>query len=211
MHILLLEDSRETVEWIKELISDVFPETEMTVCNSVREAKLARVNEVNLALLDMNLPDGSGVDVARWLKQRYPACVCVMLTVLADDTSIVSALSHGADGYILKDTPRTLLAKQLSEILEGRPPLSPSIARRIMTHFANTGPVAMENIKLTPRETEILGLVAKGLRNREVASHLGITEATVASYLKDVYRKLGISSRAEASWTAAQLGLKSDW
>ena len=92
---------------------------------------------------------------------------------------------------------------------EGLPALSPSVARRIMEHFRRTGPAAPDN-DMTGREREVLGLIGRGLRNAEVAVQLGISENTVAGYIKSIYRKLGISSRAEASWHASRLGLSDD-
>ncbi len=89
----------------------------------------------------------------------------------------------------------------------GVPALSPSIARRIMEHFSLTGPTDVPDCQLTEREVEVLTLIARGLRNAEVAEILGLAQTTIASYIKSVYRKLGISSRAEASWHATRLGL----
>jgi len=119
---------------------------------------------------------------------------------------VVAALSQGAEGYLLKDQDASILAHQLRQLTHGIPALSPVIARRIMTHFRHTGPVCAE-IRLTRRETDVLALIARGLRNAEVAAELGLAESTVAGYIKDIYRKLGISSRAEASWHATRMGL----
>jgi DNA-binding NarL/FixJ family response regulator len=106
----------------------------------------------------------------------------------------------------MKDTPDTLMVTQLQQISHGLPALSPAVARRLMGHFRRTGPITAEAV-LTQRESEVLALISRGLRNAEVAGSLGIAESTVAGYIKSIYRKLGISSRAEAAWHAAQLGL----
>ena len=126
---------------------------------------------------------------------------------MGDDTTVVAALSAGADGYLLKENPGTILIRQLQQISDGIPALSPPIARRIMEHFRLTGPAVEDDARLTDREAEVLGLIGRGLRNAEVARELRIAESTVAGYIKGVYRKLGISTRAEAAWHANRLGL----
>lgn len=162
---------------------------------------------VRLALIDLTLPDGFGLDALRHFKRRSPQTVCVIVTVMGQDAHIVAALSAGAQGYLLKEQPVALLTRQLADLSPGIPALSPSIARRIMEHFQRTGPTDMESGLLTEREKQTLSLIARGLRNGEVAKQMGIAPSTVASHVKSIYRKLCLSSRAEASWHATRLGL----
>ncbi|MFB9151268.1 response regulator [Roseovarius ramblicola] len=206
--ILIVEDITETRRWLLEIATTAFPGCTLTEAANMR-AGIARVagNDFDLALIDLGLPDGSGLDVLRNLRLVRPETVCVVTTVMGDDAHIVAALSAGADGYLLKEQPEDLLARQLRQLAEGIPALTPSIARRIMAHFRHTGPAANLADELTSRETEVLALIAKGLRNAEVARQMRIAESTVAGYIKAVYRKLGISSRAEAAWHAARMGL----
>jgi len=162
----------------------------------------------DLALVDLGLPDGSGVDVLRELRANHPGTVCVVVSVMGDDASIVTALSAGAHGYLLKEQADDALVRQLRQIEDGMPPLSPSVARRIMEHFRLTGPCECpEASRLTARETEVLGLVARGLRIADAALALGVAEGTVASHVKSIYRKLNIGSRAEAALHASRMGL----
>ncbi|WP_367715070.1 response regulator transcription factor [Nitratireductor sp. GISD-1A_MAKvit] len=205
--ILIVEDLSETRRWLSEIVSAAFEESEIHEAASMRAGiAQAAARDYDVALIDLGLPDGSGLDVLRNLRLLRPQTVCVVTTVMGDDASIVGALSAGAQGYLLKEQPQDLLVRQLKQMAEGIPALSPSVARRIMEHFKRTGPAAPED-DLTGREREVLGLIGRGLRNGEVAETLGISENTVAGYIKDIYRKLGISSRAEASWHAARLGL----
>lgn len=205
--ILIVEDLSETRRWLSEIVSAAFEQSEIHEAASMRAGiAQAAARDYDVALIDLGLPDGSGLDVLRNLRLLRPQTVCVVTTVMGDDASIVGALSAGAQGYLLKEQPQGLLVRQLKQMAEGIPALSPSVARRIMEHFKRTGPAAPED-DLTGREREVLGLIGRGLRNGEVAETLGISENTVASYIKDIYRKLGISSRAEASWHAARLGL----
>lgn len=177
------------------------------LAESVRAASASLTQPFDLALIDLGLPDGSGLDVLRLLRRGSPEAIAVVTTVMGDDASIVAALSAGADGYLLKESTPAVLARQLAQLSIGMPAISPAVARRIMEHFRLTGPTAEIDAQLTERETEVLGLIARGLRNAEVAAEMGIAETTVAGYIKIVYRKLGIGSRAEAAWHANRLGL----
>lgn len=163
--------------------------------------------DFDLALIDLGLPDGSGLEVLRSLCLVCPTTIPIVTTVMGDDASIVAALSAGAQGYLLKESPADLLTRHLLQLAEGIPAISPSVARRIMEHFRRTGPAASPDGELTAREREVLALIGRGLRNSEVAADLGMAESTVASHIKAIYRKLGISSRAEASWHATRMGL----
>lgn len=206
--VLILEDVSETLQWLGEIAVEAFPGCAVTGVSSVRDALEAMEGQdFDLALIDLRLPDGSGLEVLRQLQAGAPATVCIVTTAMADDSSIVGALSAGASGYLLKEQMREGIIRQLQQIKEGVPALSPSIARRIMEHFRRTGPASGETGNLTAREQEVLTLIGRGMRNAEVAVQLGLSENTVSGYIKAIYRKLGISSRAEASWHAAQLGL----
>lgn len=205
--VLIVEDRSETRRWLRGIVTAAFPKAILheATCQSSGLVQSAR-RRFDLALIDLVLPDGSGLEVLRRLRLLQPNAICVVTTVMGDDASIVGALSAGAHGYLLKEQPRDLLVMQLQQVAAGIPALSPSVARRIMQHFQRTGPVVSEDT-LTTREREVLGMIGRGLRNAEVAQSLQLSENTIAGYIKDIYRKLGISSRAEASWHAARLGL----
>lgn len=207
MHVLNVEDLSETRRWLGEIVTAAFASSTLHEATS-QSSGLTQSGRrrYDLALIDLGLPDGSGLEVLRGLRRMQPDAICVVTTVMGDDASIVGALSAGAHGYLLKEQPRALLVAQLRQVTEGIPALSPSVARRIMQHFQRTGPTASED-SLTTREREVLGMIGRGLRNAEVAQSLQLSEYTIAGYIKGIYRKLGISSRAEASWHAARLGL----
>lgn len=208
-HVLIVEDVVETSRWLAAIAAEAFPGCAISQSDSVRSALAAiRRDEPDIALIDLGLPDGSGIDVLRELRRSRPDALCVITTVMGDDANIVAALSVGASGYLLKEQPAERISRQLSQLAEGIPALSPSIAQRLMDHFQHTGPAANEDGELTMREKEVLAFISRGLRNVDVAGQLGIAEATVATHLKSIYRKLGISSRAEASWHATRMGLK---
>jgi DNA-binding NarL/FixJ family response regulator len=208
LRVLILEDHADMRAWLTGVVIEAEPEARVVTASDMRTAMgmLDQAEGFDLALIDLGLPDGSGLDVLRSLKARRPETLACVASILGNDASVVAALAAGADGYLLKDQTSALLVRQIRQLLDGVPALSPAIARRIMTHFRNTGPVA-EEADLTPREREVLGHIGKGLRNHEVASLLGIGTNTVAAHIKAVYAKLGISSRAEAAWHASKLGL----
>jgi DNA-binding NarL/FixJ family response regulator len=207
-HCLIVEDIPETRQWLAEIVVSAFPSCrvhEAATAGGGLQAVDAR--DFDLALIDLGLPDGSGLEVLRGIKQRTPDAICVITTVMGDDAHIVAALSAGAEGFLLKEQPAELLSRQLTQLSAGVPALSPSIARRIMEHFQHTGPIESHDDDLSDREKQTLSLISRGYRNTDVASQLGIAESTVASHIKSIYRKLGISSRAEAAWHATRLGL----
>lgn len=209
--ILIVEDIGETRRWLADIAQEAFPEATVQLAATLRAARAALAPSPDpahdLALIDLGLPDGSGLDVLRQIRAEGAATVCVVTTVMGDDATVVAALSAGAEGYLLKEHPAPVLIRQLRQLGLGIPALSPAIARRIMQHFRLTGPSSPMETQLTERELEVLALIARGLRNAEVAADLGLAESTVAGYIKAVYRKLGISSRAEATWHAARMGL----
>ncbi|TFL18263.1 response regulator [Jannaschia formosa] len=204
---LLVEDMPATRDWLHGIVAEAFPDCVIVSAATLSQARKALSRRRSLLVVDLNLPDGDGVTLLREVKRRTPETVCVVATVMSDDATLVGALSAGADGYLLKETPRPMLVHQLRQIEQGLPALSPAIARRIMEHFRLTGPVEPE-ARLTARETDVLALIGRGLRTAEVAHELGLAETTVAGYIKAVYRKLGISSRAEAAWHATRMGLR---
>lgn len=207
MRVLIVEDIGETRKWLARLAAGAFAEAVVDMADSMRAGlAAAAAQRYDLALIDLGLPDGSGIDVLRALRQRHPGTLCVVTTVMADDAHIVAALSAGANGYLLKEQPPELITRQLTALSQDIPALSPSIARRIMEHFRLTGPAAPES-QLTAREKDVLALISRGLRNLDVAQQLSMAETTVASHIRSIYRKLGISSRAEAAWHATRMGL----
>jgi DNA-binding NarL/FixJ family response regulator len=205
---LIIEDQAECRRWLTGIVLTAFPDCMIEEVTHLKMAIDATAqNAFDLVLIDLALPDGCGLDALRHFKRKSPKAVCVIVTIMGEDGQIVAALSAGAQGYLLKEQPAALLSRQLAELSTGVPALSPSIARRIMEHFQRTGPTETADGILTDRERQILALVGHGLRNAEVAKQLGIAQTTVASHIKSIYRKLNISSRAEASWHATRLGL----
>ena len=212
--ILLLEDLPEIRAWLRKLVLQVFPGAVISESARVQDAiELVKSVKFELALIDLGLPDGSGVDVVTQLRDTQPDAQSVVVTIHDDDEHLFPALQAGAFGYILKEQARELITEQLQRISQGEPPLSPSIARRVMAYFsAKAKPAAsmansMPNVSLTDRESEVLLRVAKGYTLPEIGVQLGLSRHTIADYVKQIYRKLNVSSRAEAALEAQRLGL----
>ena len=159
-----------------------------------------------IVLSDINLPPGlSGIEGVRRLKPLLPNTQFVMLTVYEDADHIFEALAAGATGYMLKDTKRSQLLEALREVLAGGSPMSANIARKVVQSFQRqpatttaSTPAAAEHENLSPREAEVLDLLAQGLLYKEISEKLGVSLPTVNTYIRRIYEKLQVRSRAQA-------------
>ncbi len=205
--ILILEDMPDTQNWLKQACVLAYPDARVKVVASITEANnyIARHQPV-LALIDLELPDGKGHAFIPHLLSTHPACLAIVVTIYADEKHLMPSLNAGAKGYILKDQTKQRIAEMLKQAMAGELPLSPAAASMVLKHFTVQAPV-QEDSPLTQRESDVLALIAGGARTPDVALRLNISKYTVEDHLKQVYRKLNISSRAEAALAAKQLGL----
>lgn len=202
--VLIVEDLVEAREWLKQSALLAFQGPQIRTAENVQQAQsLINQYSFNLALLDIGLPDGSGLDLIDVLQKTQPECQIVMATLFDDDGHVFTALRKGAKGYILKDQSKNDMAQMLLGIECGHYPISPAVANKLLNFFQ---PSTVKN-NLTPREQEVLTLVAKGYPVPQVADLLTIKKSTCYGYVKDIYRKLSINSRAEATMEAAKMGL----
>ena len=212
---LIVEDLPDIRTWLGEMAVSAFPELVVTTAARRGDAmEIIQRQPFDLALVDLGLPDGSGLDVVGALRRLQPAALPVVVTIYDDDEHLFPALQAGAFGYLLKEQPRETLVNQLLRMTQGEPPLSPPIARRVLAHFAGAGQRKVmlvrqleEEARLTERETEVLQRVAKGYTLPEIAQQFGLSRHTIADHIKQIYRKLNVSSRAEAALEAARRGL----
>lgn len=207
MKALIVEDLPESQELMQEVATRAFPGIECDCVSDVQGALALMDVRFHLALIDLSLPDGSGIEVIRALNTSCPDCTVVVATIFDDDEHLFPALRAGAHGYLLKDERTETLVTQLQGIRDGRPPLSPSVARRILQHFHAPPSSTREEAPLTGREQEVLGYLARGISIGEIGRLLGISHHTVGDHVKNIYRKLNISSRAEAALEAKNRGL----
>jgi DNA-binding NarL/FixJ family response regulator len=151
-----------------------------------------------VVLMDINLPGMSGIECVRQLKPQLPKTQFVMLTVYEDTDHIFDALAVGASGYLLKQTPRDELLTAIKDVHVGGSPMTSNIARKVVQSFQRAAPQADESVNLSPREKEVLESLACGYLYKEIADKLGITVATVVTYIRRIYEKLHVRSRAQA-------------
>lgn len=158
----------------------------------------------NVAILDVRLPDGDGVEVCREIRSKHPEIACLMLTSFADDEALFSALMAGAAGYVLKQVRGTDLVDGVRRVARGESLLDPSLTTRVLERLRHP-PEADELAGLTDQERRILDLIAEGMTNRQIGEHLFLAEKTVKNYMSNLLAKLGMSRRAEAAAYAARL------
>jgi DNA-binding NarL/FixJ family response regulator len=203
---LIIEDVSDVFHWLSARVNDVFGTTEIMPAASFEQAKkLIEESSWDLLLVDLGLPDGDGTDLIPLAKRLHRAAHCVVTTIFDDADHLFPALRAGADGYLLKDEEDQVFADNLAGILSGRPPLSASIATQMLHVFR---PERNDDaIALSPREEQMLVLISKGYSSREASTALSISYHTGAGYLKSVYQKLQVNSRAEATVKAMEMGL----
>jgi len=206
---MIVEGVYETSEWMVGLIERAFVDAYTVRCHSIADAlKQVKIFHPALVLLDLNFPDGNGLSLIPVIHKQSPDTHMVVMTAFDDPDHLFPALRAGASGYLLKDQPEEQLITQLRGLVKGAPPLSPSIARKILLYFSNSKTHNNKlNIVLAERDEEILVLVSRGLNRSEIAEILSLSPHTVARYIKDVYKKLDVNSRAEAAVMACRIGL----
>lgn len=204
---LVVEDNLETRQWLVKCVRTAFPELDVVEADTVAQAiQKTRLYVFSVALVDLGLPDGSGLDVIQALHSEQSDCYVVVATIYDDDRNLFTALKAGARGYILKDQDRERIVSYLQGIRKDQPPLSPASSQRLINHFNNKGDARRE-VKLTPREEEVLCLIAKGCSVDQSADLLNLSADTVKGYVKSVYAKLGVSNRSEVTLEAIRLGI----
>jgi DNA-binding NarL/FixJ family response regulator len=235
--VLIVEDNPVARSFLARVVRESFSdELQITEAPDLQTARRAvdwsaaarqapPADPYKLLLVDLELPDGNGMELLGELV-GYPA-TRIVTTLYSDDDHLFPALQRGADGYLLKEDRFEVLVEELQKIVRGQPPLSPAIARRLLSHFRNGGagtdPLAgpspfvssrrtpsqapPDHERLTPRESEVLTYLSKGFTIKEIANLMGIKWFTVNDHIKSIYKKLNVSSRAEAAVLASKQGL----
>jgi DNA-binding NarL/FixJ family response regulator len=212
--LLLVEDDAHFAAWVAHVLQGHFPAPRLVhvpTCALARQALAALdAHHWALAIVDLNLPDGSGVDVIRAVAEAAPQTPILVVTAVEEPGVALAAIRAGASGYIVKATMDADLVRTVEQVLAGGSPITPAIARLLLIEFhqqAQAAPAApadsplllSHNIleKLTERETEVLRLLARGYGNKEIAAQLGFTANTADSHVRSIYLKLSVNSRAQ--------------
>ncbi|MDQ7028924.1 MAG: response regulator transcription factor [Ardenticatenia bacterium] len=168
--------------------------------------QLIREHHPDVAILDVRLPDVSGLEITKRIRRHWPDMGVLILSAYDDDPFVMAALQAGANGYVLKTANADEIVTAVQAVAAGQSALDPNIVQKIMHHLSGRAAGVMLE-PLTAREIEVLQLVAKGLTNREIGHRLGISDRTVQGHLANIYGKLQVNSRTEAVTRALQLGL----
>jgi DNA-binding NarL/FixJ family response regulator len=197
--IAIVEDNRTIRESLAEFVQADPDYRCVCTCATAEEAlSMIPKHQPDIVLMDIRLPDLSGIECTAQLKQLLPSVQIIMVTVYEDTERIFKALSVGACGYLLKRCRPEELISAIREVQQGGVPMSREIARKVIASFQEPVAAAAEVEDLSPREREILELLAQGHSNKEIASRLSLTESTVRWHLWHVYNKLHVRSRTEA-------------
>lgn len=207
---LIVEDNATTQQRLTRLLGRVIGgEPRIATAGSIAAAK-AHVERQSpaLALIDIGLPDGNGIELIGWLHAHHPLTATVVISAWGDEDTVLAALRAGAIGYLLKEREDAELEFALQSIHRGGSPIDPFVARRILDLLPSAAvQTAHADDALTEREAEILELVARGHSNREIAEQLSLSRFTIEGYTKAIYRKLAVRSRTAAVFEAKSRGL----
>ncbi len=208
--LALIEDQKQTREGLTLLLSTTPGIHILGAFESMERALPALTHRApDITLCDIALPGISGIEGVRRLRQLHPDLAILMLTVFADNEHIFEAICAGASGYLLKDTPPDRLVAAIRELHAGGAPMSPEIARKVVTMFARTPPPQASAHQLTPRELELLQLLAQGHSYKTAAHALSLSIDTIRFHVRNVYEKLHVHSKSEAVMQALKRGLVS--
>jgi two-component system, NarL family, response regulator DevR len=203
--VFLLDDHEVVRRGLRELLKS---EDDMQVVGEAGTAEEAYgripATSPHVAVLDVQLPDGSGIEVCREIRSRHPEIACIMLTSFADDDAVYASIMAGAAGYVLKRVRGTDLVDGIRRVAGGDSLLDPAVTTRVLERLRHRDD-ADELAALTNQERTILELIAEGLTNRQIGERMFLAEKTVKNYVSNMFSKLGMSRRTEAAAYAARL------
>ena len=218
IHVALVDDD---VEFQRALIASISntPDIKLWGTAATRAQGLAMLEQppADVLLVDLGLPDGSGIDVIRAAQKQWPECLTMVSTIFGDEAHVIRSLEAGACGYLLKDSTAEQLVSEIRNLHAGGSPISPLIARQVLRRFhgadtfsadlgQNINPKE-ERVALSAREREVLGYITKGFTSNEIAGLMSVTYYTVQTYVRRIYEKLKVNSKAEAIYETRRQGL----
>lgn len=214
--VLVVEDDALIAQRLGKILQllGYLPDAILQAASLAQARALVADSPVALALVDLGLPDGNGIDLIAELRNADPALGILVISAWSTEDVLLSALRAGATGYVLKERDDLEVTLSIRSVLRGGAPIDPFIARRIIAELQPAASpkeadadIETETVTLSTREAQILGLVADGLANREIAEQLHLSRYTVECHIKHIYRKLAVSSRVRAISEARSRGL----
>lgn len=212
--MLICEDNLELLADFAQLLgADARFYVLAAVSTGAQALTVLGTTKIDVLVVDLGLPDMSGLEVLRAMRRAQPACEMLVVTVFGDETSVIAALENGATGYVLKREVAFNLIRRIDELLAGGSPITPSIARLLLKRWAPVQkpaptPIDMpQDELLSEREVQVLQLIAKGLSTQEAGDVLELSVNSVKTYIRRLYKKLAVNSRFEAVHEARAMGL----
>ena len=205
----IIEDDPTTIDLLRSAIDPADDIEIVAVARNVGGGlSLIEAGGYDVLLCDLGLPDGSGITLIRASALRHPAADIMVITIFADQANVLASVKAGARGYLLKDEQFADCVEDIRNIRRGGSPISPIIARQLLAQLQPGNADAMPQWEgLSPREHEVLNLLARGFSNPEIAELLAISKLTVGTHVKNIYRKLEVNSRSEAVFEASSRGI----
>ena len=206
----IIEDDPTTIDLLRSAIDPTEDIDIVAIARNVAGGlKVIEAGGYDVLLCDLGLPDGSGITLIRASADRHPAADIMVVTIFADQANVIASIKAGARGYLLKDEQFADCVENIRNIRRGGSPISPMIARQLLAQLqpAARPEAAPQWEGLSPREHEVLNLLARGFTNSEIAALLTISKLTVGTHVKNIYRKLEVNSRSEAVFEASSRGI----
>lgn len=219
IHVVLVEDDPSLRNALSRVVQAA-PDMRLTGVAGTRAEGLALLQNppADVLLVDLGLPDGSGIDVIRAAVLQWPSCSIMVCTNFGDETHVMRSIEAGAAGYLLKDSSPAKMIDEIRSLASGGSPISPIIARQVLARFRQNSspggtaqePAAASTAMLSAREKEVLDFITKGFTMLEIAELMQLSHFTVRSFVRRIYGKLKVTSKAEAIYEARTRGLLSD-
>ncbi|MCQ8897629.1 response regulator transcription factor [Limnobacter humi] len=226
IRVCVVDDDERMLETLTQAIH-THPDLSLLACaHTLAQAyEMLDLHSPNVVLVDLGLPDGNGLELIRYIHANRPGCESMVFTVFGDESHVIASIEAGATGYLTKDTRTEDIVSRLLQLHAGGSPISPVIARRLLTRFRALQPDAAPDnsprladakhsqapatlvTPLSDREMQVLEMVAKGFMQSEIADLMQVSINTVSTYIKRIYRKLAVNSRTSAVHRASELGL----
>jgi len=211
IRVLICDDQAIACEGLQAILSTA-PDIEVVgvAHDGAQAVDMIPETRPDLVLMDLKMPVMNGIQATRQIRERYPQVRVLVLTTYDDDEWVFDAIRGGAAGYLLKDTPREKLIEAIRDTVEGKVHVDPAVAGKLLAQIATQGAAPPDTSiadGLSAREREVLGLVARGLANAEIARRLYLSEGTVRNYVSSILAKLNVADRTQAAVLALRYGL----